>query len=81
MKSKDIITIVIVAVVSGVISIVLSNIFISSDKNRSEKVEVVTPISADLERPPKDYYNNNSINPTQTIQIGNDSTSQPFGSQ
>jgi hypothetical protein len=81
MKSKDIFTIVIVGVFSAVLSIIASNMFISTDKNRSQKVEVVAPISADLERPPKEYFNSNAINPTQTIQIGEDSTTQPFGRQ
>lgn len=81
MKSKDIFLLIVIGIFSAVISIIVSNLFINTDTNRSQNVEVVSPISADLERPPKEYYNGDSINPTQTIQIGDDSSTQPFGRQ
>lgn len=81
MKSKDVFTIIIVAVVSIVLSVIASNILINNDKNRSQKVEVIEPITAELQRPPTEYYNSSAINPTQTIQIGGGGTNQPFGSQ
>lgn len=77
MKSKDIGLIAIIAIFSAVISIIASNFLIpSSDK--SQTVEVVGPISSEFQRPPKEYFNQDSINPTQEIKIGEDENSNPF---
>jgi hypothetical protein len=80
MKKKDIFTIVIVGIFSAVFSIVISNLLINNEDNRSETVEVIPVISSSFERPPEEYFNSESINPTQTIQIGEENASQPFGS-
>uniref|UniRef100_UPI004055BD37 hypothetical protein n=1 Tax=Candidatus Electrothrix sp. TaxID=2170559 RepID=UPI004055BD37 len=79
MKRKDLYTIIGIAIFSAVLSLILSNVFFSSDESRNETVEVIPVISAELERPPEQYFNDNSINPTQTIQIGGESSPQPFG--
>ena len=78
MKQKDIMLIAIIIIVSAVISIVLSNMLISSPKNRQQKVEVVAPITPDFNQPDTKYFNSNAIDPTQLIQIGGSSNSQPF---
>lgn len=79
MKSKDLFPIIVLGIVSGVVSIIVSNIVISSDENRSQKVEVVMPIKTTFERPPSEFYNERSVNPTKTIIIGQDRSEQPFG--
>lgn len=79
MKSKEIILLIIVGIVSAVVAVIFSNMLISSDKNRSEKVEVVPVITSDFQRPPKEYFNENSINPTLTIEIKEEGNQQPFG--
>ncbi len=81
MKQKDIFTIVFVAVVSAVLSIIFSNMIFNKPENRSQQVEVIAPISSELVRPSQVYFNSKSINPTLTIEIGDSSTEQPFGSQ
>jgi hypothetical protein len=81
MKLKDIYMIIIIGIFSMVVSIVLSNTFISSDKNRDETVEVIPAITSELTRPSQEYFNTNSINPTKTIQIGGEVSPTPFGSQ
>lgn len=81
MKSKDIMTLVAVAIFSAVVSMVLSNIFVNSEDSRNLTVEVVPEIYSEFNRPPDEYFNSSSINPTQTIQIGGENTTQPFGSQ
>jgi len=78
MKQKDIFTIGFIIIFSGVISFVLSNALFGSPKNREQKVEVVDKITSDFNRPDTKYFNKDSINPTQTIQIGNNSNTQPF---
>jgi flagellar basal body-associated protein FliL len=81
MKSKDIFVIVLIGIFSAVVSVVISNTFISSEKSRNETAEVIPVISSELQRPPEQYFNSNSINPTQIIQIGGEASTQPFGNQ
>lgn len=78
MKQKDILLIVVIVVISAVVSVALSNVLISSPKNRQQKVEVVDAISPDFAQPDTKYFNSSSIDPTQLIQIGGTSNPQPF---
>ena len=78
MKRKDVTLILVVVFVSVVISLLLSNLLITSPKNRKEKVEIVEPVTAEFTQPDKRYFNEKSINPTLIIQIGNDNNEQPF---
>lgn len=78
MKQKDIFTIVVVVFISGVLSIIISTLFISPSKKRSTTVEVVDKITADFPVPNKKYFNAQSINPTQLITIGNNANTKPF---
>jgi hypothetical protein len=70
-----------VAIVSGVFSIILSNVFISTDSDKSQKAEVVDEISADFVRPDTRYFNEQSVNPAQIIQVDQDPNTDYFGSQ
>lgn len=79
MKQKDIATIAFIVFVSAVASIIISKLIISTPKSRQEKIEIVEPISADFTRPSEKYFNSSSINPTQTIKIGGDGNTKPFG--
>lgn len=79
MKQKDIGLIAVIAIVSAVISLILSNTFLTTPDNRSEKVEVVTPLESDFVRPPSEYFNDDAINPTKQISIGNEDNDSPFG--
>ena len=81
MKSKDIFSIIVLITISAVISIFVSNLLISSDENRSNKVEVVETVSNNLQRPPKEFFNENSVNPTRVIQIGAEDNKNLFGEQ
>lgn len=78
MKQKDILTIAGLVVVSAFISVVVSRIFITSPKNRSQQVEVVDKITSDFPAPSAKYFNDNSVNPTKVIQIGDSPNPQPF---
>ena len=84
MKQKDIALIMVVVFISIVISIFISKALISSPKSRKQKAEVVPAITSDFNAPQSSdqYFNKNSIDPTQLIQIGNSNNTQPFnGSQ
>lgn len=78
MKQKDVALIIVVAFISGIISVLISGKVFSKPANLKAEVDVVDPISANF--PPIDqrYFNKNSINPTQLIQIGNQNNQQPF---
>jgi len=78
MKQKDLILVSIIAFISGVISIVASNMLITAPKNRQQKVEVVTSITADFPKPDSKYFNTNSIDPTRLITIGTNVNLLPF---
>lgn len=78
MKQKDIALIVIVVFFSGVISILLSNTFISSGKNRQIEVEKVEAISPAFNEPDSRYFNKESINPTRIISIDKNNNTEPF---
>jgi hypothetical protein len=78
MKQKDLTLIIVVAIVSGVFALVISNFLITSPKNRQEKVQIVSPISADFPKADERYFNANSINPTQTVKIGDNNNTKPF---
>jgi hypothetical protein len=78
MKQKDVALIIVIAFISGVISYFISGMLFSKPTDLKIEAETVEPISADF--PPVDqrYFNANSINPTQLIQIGNQNNTQPF---
>lgn len=83
MKQKDYVLIAATALFSAVISFVISGIFISPDSERTQTAEVVEPISSEFGSLPKQYFNENSVNPTQLIEIapGAPDRNVPFGSQ
>jgi hypothetical protein len=81
MKKKDLSVIAVVAVVSAILSFVVSGMLFSSPSDRKQNVEVVSPILTNFDRPDATYFNQNSINPSQNIQIGTDQNSNPFGTQ
>ncbi|HSW75403.1 MAG TPA: hypothetical protein VLG16_06080 [Candidatus Saccharimonadales bacterium] len=78
MKQKDIALIIVIVFISAVASFFLSNLLFASPQNRQQEVEVVEPISANFPTPNSKYFNNQSINPTELIQIGNSTNPNPF---
>ena len=81
MKKKDLTALFIVAVVSVLISIVLSGVFFSTSQDRAQKVEVVSPISTTFDEPDNKYFNSSTVNPAQNINVGAGQSSDPFGNQ
>ena len=78
MKSKDITLLVVIAVFSGFIAFMASNLFLASPKNLKQQVEVVEPISTEFASPDERYFNANAINPTQMIRISEGEKPNPF---
>lgn len=81
MKQKDILLIVVVVFISALISFAMTKLLISTPKNRNQLVEVVQPISANFPDANKKYFNEQSIDPTQIIKIGDSSNPQPFSNK
>jgi hypothetical protein len=77
MKQKDIIVIAVVVIVSTVIATVSSKL-IFKPSSHQQKAEIVEPISADFPAPDPRFFNKNSVDPTQTIQIGDGTNAVPF---
>ena len=77
MKQNDIILIIVSVFVSGVLSLVLSNLLIGPT-SRNTKVEVVEKITPEFIQPDERYFNSNSFNYTQEIQIGSGTNQVQF---
>jgi hypothetical protein len=78
LKQKDIALIIVAVFIGAVLSIVVSKVVFGSPKNRSAKVEQVQAISPDFPTPSDKYFNHKSIDPTQSIHIGNQHNKTPF---
>jgi hypothetical protein len=81
MKQKDIALIAVVVVISAVLSLVVSHFVFSKPAARQQTAEVVDIITSDFPTPSTKYFNSNSIDPTQLIQIGNNANPDPFKGQ
>lgn len=75
-KLKDLYLLIIVILIAAGLSFALSGAIFKVDKIKT-KVEVVEAIANDFPPPDPKYYNKNSLNPTQTIIIG-DGNPNPF---
>lgn len=78
MKQKDIALIVIVAVVAGVFSIVITSTVFVGKKGKELKAETVSSISSEFKQPDKNVFNQDALNPTQLIQIGENNNPKPL---
>lgn len=78
MKQKDIALIVVIAIISAIVSFVISGKIFVTPANRQQKVEVVDKINSDFTAPDSKYFNSSSVNPTQLVTIGNNNNQNPF---
>ncbi len=78
MKQKDIAIIIAIMAVSGLLSFFVGRFLFATPKDRQMRAEVVDRISTDFVQPSNKYYNDTSVNPTQSIQIGDGSNNSPF---
>ena len=78
MKQKDIALIVVLSIVSGILALVLSRLFFAKPSDRQQTAEIVDVITSDFPAPPSRYFNSNSVDPTQLIQIGDQTNPNPF---
>jgi hypothetical protein len=79
MKQKDIALIIVIVILSAIVSLFVSKALFASPKNRHQNVEVVNPISTKFPEPDKSYFNDQSFDPAQPIDLGQNANSDPFG--
>jgi len=77
MKQKDIAIIIAVAGVSALVAVGASK-FLIKPADKQQQVEVVQAITPDFPTPDARYFNNDSIDPTQSITIGDNANTDPF---
>ncbi|HYH75787.1 MAG TPA: hypothetical protein VD735_07575 [Candidatus Saccharimonadales bacterium] len=78
MKQKDIALIAVIAIVSGVISFIVSGMIFAKPADREQKAEKVDVITSDFSPPSNKYFNAQSVDPTQLIEIGDNNNPNPF---
>lgn len=78
MKKNDILLIVVIAIVAGVFSLVISNMLFSTGGKKQLTAQKVEKIDSSFQTPDTRYFNSDGINPTQLIQIGDNVNTQPF---
>ena len=77
MKQKDIAIVIAVGVVSAILALVISNMFIGASAHKQE-AEVADRITADFQAADERYFNSESVDPTRPITIGDNSNQTPF---
>jgi hypothetical protein len=78
MKQKDIALIAVIAIVSGVISFLVSGMIFAKPADRQQTAEKVDVITSEFSPPNSKYFNAQAIDPTQLIQIGDNDNPNPF---
>jgi capsular polysaccharide biosynthesis protein len=78
MKQKDIALIAVIAVISAVISIFVSKAIFPTSQSSLQQVPVVQSIPSSITNPDTHYFNSNSYDPTQFINIGPNDNTDPF---
>lgn len=80
MKQKDIITIAVVVFVSAIASFFITGKVIVASSGH-QTAPVVDIINSTFTEPDTNYFNKNSIDPTQLIHIGTSTNPNPFSAQ
>lgn len=82
MKRKDLLTVLVIAIVAGLFSLIIASL-VFSPKRLSTKVPVVDSIDKtfpDIKNDPSytSFLNPNALDLTQPVQIGNNQNKAPF---
>lgn len=78
MKQKDIIVIIVIVFVAGFASFFASNWLFGGDK-KEQSAEKVDAITSNFDQPNKKYFNEQSINPAQQVEVIDNTNTNPFG--
>ncbi len=81
MKKKDITLILVIVIISAVFSFFISGYLFGNPETEPQQAEVVEAITDEFISPDERYFNDESINPTQLIRVGDEEGNvSPFGS-
>ncbi len=78
MKQKDIALIIIVVFVGGLFSIIMTKTVFVSSSSKQQTAQKIEPITSEFKEADKAVFNQDSINPTKLIRIGDESNTSPF---
>lgn len=78
MKKNDIALLILIASVALVATYFITQAIVGKPEERSVQVETAEPISTEVAEPDPRTFNNQAINPTVEINIGNSANRQPF---
>lgn len=78
MKQKDIVVIILVAGITGIVSLVAANFLFGGEKAYKLMAPKVDSINATFNMPEQKYFNKESVNPTKDINIGETTNDKPF---
>lgn len=80
MKKKDITLLAVVIIISAVLSFFIADYVIGDPESNPIEAEVVEVISTEFSAPNEKFFNQDSLNPTQLIRVGDeDGNTTPFG--
>jgi|AntRauTorckE6833_2_1112554.scaffolds.fasta_scaffold00718_9 hypothetical protein len=79
MKKNDLTLIAVVIIFSSVFAVIISSLLFTGPDEQQQTVEKVQAITSEFNEPNDEYFNNESINPTKLIRIGDgESNESPF---
>ncbi|MDL2363556.1 MAG: hypothetical protein QFB86_04220 [Patescibacteria group bacterium] len=81
MKQKDIALIAVIIFISAIFSVFVSKALFGGSTTKNQEAEVVQAISPSFAELNKSYFNNESIDPTKKITIGEHNNPSPFQSK
>ncbi len=79
MKKNEIAFLILVIAVSVGIAYAVGQSIFGNATTKPVDVETATEISSQIETPSDQIFNDNAINPTVPVKIGDPSNQQPFG--
>lgn len=79
MKKNEIALLILIVAISIGIAYAIGQSIFGKATTKPVEVETVNAISADIEQPSESVFNQNGINPTVPVKIGDPSNQQPFG--
>ncbi len=74
MKNSDIAALILIASLSVVVAYFVASAVIGKPSSASVKVKTIEPISAEVQEPDKSIFNEDAINPTVEVEIGDGAT-------
>ena len=69
---------IVIAFASGIISLLLSNVFFAGSGAKNQKVETIDSITSDFKLPNKKYFNKDAVDPALLVQVAPNDNQNPF---